>query len=426
MNICVVNGSPRGENSLTLQTSLYLEKRYPEHTFTVLPAAAAIHRLERDFSEAVTALEAADLILFSYPVYTFLVPSQLTRFVELLKESDADLRGKYVSQISTSKHFYDVTAHRFLEDNFRDLGLKVLPGLSADMEDLPLPRGQKQAEDFFEHNLWLMEKNHKVPDLSGKKPVIIAADLSLDDGSLKKKIRDFRKAFPGESHVVNIGKHKIRGGCLGCLNCVSDGNCIYKDDYQSLLARIHSGSAIVYAFTVKDHSMGSLMKTFDDRQFCNGHRTVTMGSPVAYLVNGDVSKEPNLQLVLEARAEAGSNYLAGIADDSGRITTKFLAENLAYALAHDFQKPQNFYGIGGMKIFRDLIYKMQGMMKADHKFYKAHGIYDFPQNEKGTIAAMYLVGLMFSNPKIKKALGDKINEGMAAPYKKVIDAASPK
>lgn len=27
-------------------------------------------------------------------------------------------------------------------------------------------------------------------------------------------------------------------------------------------------------------------------------------------------------------------------------------------------QPQNFYGVGGMKNFRDLIYQMQGMMKA--------------------------------------------------------------
>ena len=33
-----------------------------------------------------------------------------------------------------------------------------------------------------------------------------------------------------------------------------------------------------------------------------------------------------------------------------------------------------------MKIFRDLIWMMRGLMKADHEFYKAHGMYDFPQN----------------------------------------------
>ena len=55
-----------------------------------------------------TALESADLLLFSYPVYTFIAPSQLHRFIELVKTSGIDLSGKYATQITTSKHFYDV------------------------------------------------------------------------------------------------------------------------------------------------------------------------------------------------------------------------------------------------------------------------------------------------------------------------------
>ena len=35
--------------------------------------------------------------------------------------------------------------------------------------------------------------------------------------------------------------------------------------------------------------------------------------------------------------------------------------------------------------------------------------------------AMYLVGAMLSNPKIKSKLGNNMNEGMLMPYKKVLD-----
>ena len=35
--------------------------------------------------------------------------------------------------------------------------------------------------------------------------------------------------------------------------------------------------------------MGALFKMFDDRQFCNGHRTVTMGKPVGYIIDGHLS-----------------------------------------------------------------------------------------------------------------------------------------
>ena len=98
-----------------------------------------------------------------------------------------------------------------------------------------------------------------------------------------------------------------------------------------------------------------------------------------------------------------------------------LAKTLDYAIENKYVPPQNFYGIGGMKIFRDLIWQMQGMMKADHKFYKSHGQYDFPQKKWPRMLAMYAVGAMIGNPKIKAKMGNKMNEGMLMPYKKLLD-----
>jgi len=79
-----------------------------------------------------------------------------------------------------------------------------------------------------------------------------------------------------------------------------------------------------------------------------------------------------------------------------------------------------------MKIFRDLIYQMQGMMRADHRFFKAHGQYDFPQKKMGTILKMYLVGSLLASPKIKGKIGNQMNEGMIGPYRKVVESADPK
>ncbi len=80
--------------------------------------------------------------------------------------------------------------------------------------------------------------------------------------------------------------------------------------------------------------------------------------------------------------------------------------------------------VGGMKIFRDLIYQMQGMMREDHKFYKEHGFYDFPQKRKGTILGMYLVGAMMNNPELRRRMGGNLTKGMLMPYKSVIEKAN--
>jgi hypothetical protein len=169
--------------------------------------------------------------------------------------------------------------------------------------------------------------------------------------------------------------------------------------------------------------MGWLFKTYDDRQFCNGHRTVTIGMPVGYLISGSLSKEENLRTIIEGRAQVGRNILTHIATDEFDPDREIdrLANELSYSLEHKNVGPQNFYGIGGMKIFRDLIYQMRGFMRADHKFFKSHGQYDFPQKKWPQSLAMYLVGAMIASPEIQKKMGNKMNEGMLMPYKKVLD-----
>jgi len=133
-------------------------------------------------------------------------------------------------------------------------------------------------------------------------------------------------------------------------------------------------------------------------------------------------------MIVEGRAQVGHNFLAGVATDEQDTDAAIdrVAATLDYALKNKYVPPQNFLGIGGMKIFRDLIWIMQGMMKADHKFYKAHGQYDFPQKQWPTMIKMQLVGSLISSPKIKAKMGNAMNEGMLMPYKKLLDKAAKK
>ena len=443
MNVLVLNGSPKGKYSITLQTVLYLEKKHPELTFTVLNVGQQIKSLEKDFSPALHALTQAELVLFSYPVYTFIAPAQLHRFIELVKASGIDLAGKFATLLTTSKHFYDVTAHRYIQDNCQDLGMQYVRGLSADMDDLLTEKGQKDAEDFLAHVLWSMENGicepmpeplpapqHApvtvpAPSLEDKQgDVVIVTDCRPEDTQLQSMIDRFRAVCARKTRVVNLREYPFRGGCLGCFNCAVSGKCVYRDGFDEYLrGQIQTAQAIVCAFTVSDHSMGATFKLYDDRQFCNGHRTVTMGMPIGYLVSGNYSREFNLQMIVEGRAQVGGNFLAGVATDEVDPNTQIdaMAQRLEYALSNGYVPPQNFYGIGGMKIFRDLIWLMQGMMRADHKFYKAHGQYDFPQKKRGMMLKMYLVGALLANPKLKAKMGNAMNEGMLMPYKKLLE-----
>lgn len=434
MNILVINGSPKGTNSITFQTVRFLQKQFPEDEFRMLHVGAQIKLFERDMTPAEEEVKWADAVLFCYPVYTFIAPSQLHRFFELLKEKEISLKGKYALQITTSKHFYDITAHRYVTDNCQDMGMRVLNGFSADMEDLLHRQGREDIIKYWQYIHYRIErdqasetetdKKHSVHSKDARYQVVIVTDCEKENEKLRRMIIDFRKEFPYVSHVVNLREFDFRGGCLGCFHCAADGDCVYNDRFDSMLRnKIQKSDSIVYAFSVKDHSMGALFKMYDDRQFCNGHRTVTMGKPTAYLVDGALSGEENLRMILEARSQVGGNYLAGVATNE-REEAKAIrdcASQLAYALENDLRVNTNFYGVGGMKIFRDLIFEMQGMMKADHQFYKEHHFYDFPQKKVGKILMMHAVGAMMRNPHLKSQIQPKMTEGMLMPYEKIIN-----
>ena len=442
MHILVINGSPKGSHSVTLQTVNYLQLLHPAHTFEVLHVGQRIKALEKEFSPALDALARADLLLFAYPVYTFVAPCQLHRFIELMKQHNADVACKWASQLTTSKHFYDITAHRYIQDICGDLKLKYVRGLSADMDDLLTEKGQREARDFFDYLLWSVENNSfepvsaistpakhvpaTVPDCSHEKQgdIVIVTDCEQNDLQLQNMIARFRAICPRKTRVENIREYPLRGGCLGCFNCAITGKCVYTDGFDDYLRNtIQTAESIVYAFSIREHSMGARFKMYDDRNFCNGHRTVTIGMPVGYLISGNYSEETNLQTIVEARAQVGSNFMAGVATDEDDTDAAIdqLSARLIYALEHKYVPPQNFYGIGGMKVFRDLIWLMQGMMRADHKFYKAHGQYDFPQKQWPKMVAMYAVGAMLANPKLKAKAGSAMTDGMLMPYKKVLE-----
>ena len=355
-----------------------------------------------------------------------------------------DLRGKFASQITTSKHFYDVTAHRYVEENCFDLGMKVLRGLSADMEDLLSDQGQKEARMFFDQLIFSCE--HGLPVTPPPKPpveerppyqsslapaakrggkdVVIVTNCAPEDTGLANMIADFRAALPYESRVVNLREFPFAGGCLGCFGCAITGKCVYKDGFDEFLRNtIQTADGFVYAFAISDHYTHSSFKCFDDRQFCNGHRTVTHGTPIAYLISGDYQYESNLRMIVEGRSEVGGNYLCGVATDEGNTAADIqtLADSLVFAMEKKLSRPANFYGVGGMKIFRDLIYVMQCLMKADHKFYKSHGIYDFPQKEKKRILQMKLVGAMLAVPSVQKKMKGQMNQYIIGPYQNVVE-----
>lgn len=105
MKILVLNASPKGKFSTTLQTALYLQALHPEHEFTFLPVDSASKAMKKIFPRCAMHSRMQELVLFCYPVYTFIAPYQLHRLIELIKADGIDLSGKAVCKLPLRSTF---------------------------------------------------------------------------------------------------------------------------------------------------------------------------------------------------------------------------------------------------------------------------------------------------------------------------------
>ncbi|MHA2096879.1 MAG: NAD(P)H-dependent oxidoreductase, partial [Candidatus Hodarchaeales archaeon] len=163
MKIVVLNGSPKGKMSFTIQYVEYVKQFHPEHDWVILDVAKKIKKLERkdaEFQAVMDEIESADGVLWSFGLYILCVPSQYMRFIELisLKNKKDVFDGKYTGIISSSIHYYDHTAHQYLRAECEDLGMQFIDGLSVYLNDYRI-KGIRELLRIFMENFLQSIKN---------------------------------------------------------------------------------------------------------------------------------------------------------------------------------------------------------------------------------------------------------------------------
>jgi NAD(P)H-dependent FMN reductase len=454
MKIAVILGSPTGANSVTRQYVRFLQQQRPDHTFELLDVGRGTRRLERDrerFDALTEPLVEADGVLWAFPVYTFLAPAGLVRFVELLFERlppDA-LDGKLATTLTTSEHFYDHTAHRYMEEVSEDLGMGVLTGFSADMEDILTEDGRQNLLAFVDQFLRgieeraPMEVHHppvvwRAPDYTptpsaevektGAGRVTVITDATAEDVNLTRMIEVFCRHSAHPVDVLNLREIGMKGGCMGCLQCVYDGHCVYKDGFaEAFDQRIQTADVLVFAVSVRQRYLSSICKMYFDRNFRNGHRPILHGKPMGWIVSGPLRQLPNLRQILESKGEVQRSPRLGIVTDeygeTGAISARLeaLAVEVDRRLEQAWIRPATFLGVGGRKIFRDLMYAMRGIMRADHAYYRREGLYDFPQRDLGRTVFNGFMTVMMWIPWTRRWTLRKMGEFKLTQIRKIVE-----
>ena len=447
MKIAVLNGSPKGELSITLQYVKFIQKKFPQHEFKVFHVAKSIRKLEKDsdyFEAIIDEINDADGVLWAFGLWVLVVSAQYMRFIELISErsrKDA-FKNKYTASLSTSIHYFDHIAHNYIRSVTEDLEMKYTDGLSLDLVDLRKEDERNNivvfAENFFnaiQHKyatsklfkpLIYTEFNYQPSpakntiNTNGKK-IIVLKDASGANSNLEKMVNTFVQAFDAERNmeVVQLDDIDIKGGCLGCMRCGYDYNCQYKDGFADFYNnQVRTSDIIVFAGSVKGRFLSSKWKTFYDRAFFWNHTPSLVGKQIGYIISGPLSQTPNLTQYLEASsfARQDSNHVDIITDESeDSLEIDNLLQNFAERLLRfseqNYIKPKNFLGVGGHKIFRDDIWgRLRMIWQADYRYFKKHGKYDFPQKQYGIRFATGVMMLLSKIPRFRKKFYNNLSK----------------
>ncbi|MGV8118481.1 MAG: NAD(P)H-dependent oxidoreductase [Candidatus Xenobiia bacterium LiM19] len=453
MKIAVINGSPKGEKSLTLLYIRFIEKHFPAHQYDILHIGSGINKLEKDadsFAAEIDRIRASDLVVWTFPVYFFHVPSQLKRFAEQVFERNAAdaFKGKYATAFTTSAHVYDHTAHAYIHGISEDMGMKYVRGYSADMDDLMNEDEREKMLAFAELLFTYPEEKRPVareyPPVpvsslvyepgsveekpkTGTRKVVLLHDAEAADSNLAKMIDTFVKVTPNPVEVINLHEVNIKGGCLSCYHCVMDNVCPYKDDFVKMFReKLMPADALVLAMNIKDRHISSRWKMYYDRSFFNGHCPVLHGKATGYIISGPVNNIPYIKDILQAFTEVGEQYPVGMISDDGvdsaAITEllKDFSRTLIWAVDRKAGKPMTFLGLGAHKVLRDLVYEMSFVFRADNIFYKAHGLYDYPQNNVGKRLNNLFMQAILTVPQVRDEFAKCSKDKMLEPYLKIL------
>jgi multimeric flavodoxin WrbA len=457
MKFVIINGSPKGAESVTMQYIHYINKKHPEHEYNIINVAQQIKKIENSeerFNDIMHQVNESDGVFWGFPLYVMLVCSQLKRFIELIFERNAESNflNKYTFIISTSIHFYDHTAQNYMHSICDDLGMKYVGNYPADSWDLLYPKRRagwlKVIEEFFNHiqNKYptsrhygpLRERDFEyIPgkvetgkiDTHGKKILLVSDDTS-ENSNLGNMIKRFRESFASEIEVVNLYDIDIKGGCISCLQCGYDHKCSYigKDGFIDFWEeKVMKTDILVFAGVIKDRYLSSRWKMALDRAFYMTHTPTLVGKQMGYLISGPLTQIPDLTQMFQAHIEIqGSNFVDIISDEFGTseeidaIIHDFARRLVSFAKL-DYYKPPTFLGVGGKKIFRDDIWgRNRFVFLADHEYYQSHGLYDdFPQNDE---RAKKLNAKLIPLIKIDK-VRNKMNmkQEFLRPFRKVIE-----
>lgn len=239
MNAVVLCGSPKKEFSTSKEFARFLERKFDTIAFSFYEISSRIKEIEEKnelFEEIMTAVSKSDIVIWAFPVYTYLVPAQYKKFIEMIFERgmESKFSGKYSCVLATSIHLYDNTAVKYMDAISKSLGMSYFDYFSAQNMQLAFFNNQYRIIHFFQNFIRAYEnkvvcyKNIAEKDDAVEKiePVVPTNKIDntgtkiliLTDGYTKGTkilIDAFQGSLKVPADIIDLNNIDIKGGVFG-------------------------------------------------------------------------------------------------------------------------------------------------------------------------------------------------------------------
>ncbi len=370
MIVSVLNGSPHGEHSATLQHVRFLASRWLGDEVRVLQVGSEVeeycqpgearHRL-------LDTIAPSNLLLVCFPVYLAMAPAQLMRLLEHLRAEGGDcLRGKPVALLCTGEGFGMALALRSLRGALETLGCLPVGEWAGEPDSFLRPEGRERLLVYWQELHWAVERGMGqaakgdepssyvysptgsarlgIPDQVSKtigRNTVLVTDCEREHASLRSMINTFKLLYPLTIREVSISSFYGARGCIGCSRCAHSRRCIHSDGFEDLIENhLKPADALVFAAPVAGRLIGSAWKVIFDRLLMTGRWEATRGKPAGWLLSGSLSREGALCDWLQIVGDTQGIALVGMACDEAaedlQVTDTLLqlAERLAWRVEH--------------------------------------------------------------------------------------------
>jgi hypothetical protein len=285
----------------------------------------------------------------------------------------------------------------------------------------PLARRYNRIEPYTPGFSEAALNGSKSPKDPGSK-ITIVTDATPSDRSLNNMIAAFAASSKSAVETINLNELNMVSGCLECYRCAEAGACAIADDVEKTYrSKIMAGDGFIMAPRIEGRFLSGKFKEFVDRSFFNGHRRFPKSMQMGFIVSGPLRALPDVRGWCEVLSQMsqGSSLAPVVTDEDSAETIQAnlteMARQVDEAIRLGMSKPALFPAVGGHMILRDLVYEARFLFREDYRYYKSHGLFDYPQNKIGNNIANAIIYSLMSVPGVRKVFEQNIAKGQLAP-----------